>query len=76
MQLARDLCLFRVLPVIKQASVYYAAIRSELKASGFPIPANDAWIAALARQNHATLVLTFEHKAMHYLAKKIGNVCP
>jgi Predicted nucleic acid-binding protein, contains PIN domain len=32
--LARDLTLFRVLPVIEQTSVYYAAIRTELKASG------------------------------------------
>ena len=55
-QLARDLCLFRVLPVIKQTSVYYAAIRSELKASGSPIPANDAWIAALARQHRIPIV--------------------
>ena len=55
-QLARDLCLFRVLPVIKQTSVYYAAIRSELKASGSPIPANDAWIAALARQHRMPIV--------------------
>ena len=29
---------------------YYADIRSELKSAGTPIPANDIWIAALARQ--------------------------
>jgi hypothetical protein len=55
-QLSRDLCLFRVLPVIKQTSVCYAVIRSELKASGSPIPANDAWIAALARQHQIPIV--------------------
>ena len=54
--LARDLSLFRVLPVIEQTSVHYAAIRLELKASGSPIPANDAWIAALARQHRMPIV--------------------
>jgi tRNA(fMet)-specific endonuclease VapC len=45
-----------VLPVIEQTSVYYAAIRSELKAGRSPIPANDAWIAALARQHRIPIV--------------------
>ena len=35
----------------------YATIRLELKAVGRPIPANDLWIAALARQ-HALPVLS------------------
>ena len=30
---------------------HYAAIRLELKAVGKPIPSNDLWIAALARQH-------------------------
>jgi predicted nucleic acid-binding protein len=54
--LARDLSLFRVLPVVEPTSIHYAAIRSELKASGSPIPANDAWIAALARQHRMPIV--------------------
>jgi tRNA(fMet)-specific endonuclease VapC len=54
--LARDLALFRVLPVIEETSSHYAAIRSELKASGTPIPANDVWIAALARQHRLPIV--------------------
>jgi predicted nucleic acid-binding protein len=54
--LRRDLSLFRVLPVVEETSLYYAAIRSELKASGSPIPANDAWIAALARQHRLPIV--------------------
>jgi len=53
---ARDLSLFRVLPVIAETSVHYAAIRLELKASGTPIPANDVWIAALARQHRLPIV--------------------
>jgi autotransporter-associated beta strand protein len=32
--LARDLSLFRVLPVVEETSIHYAAIRSELKAGG------------------------------------------
>jgi tRNA(fMet)-specific endonuclease VapC len=54
--LSRDLSLFRVLPVVEETSVHYAAIRSELKASGSPIPANDVWIAALARQHRLAIV--------------------
>jgi predicted nucleic acid-binding protein len=59
--LARDLSLFRVLPVIEETSVHYAAIRSELKASGSPIPSNDAWIAALARQHRLPIVSRDAH---------------
>ena len=59
--LRRDLSLFRVLPVVEETSVYYAAIRSELKASGSPIPANDAWIAALARQHRLPIVSRDTH---------------
>jgi predicted nucleic acid-binding protein len=59
--LKRDLSLFRVLPVVEETSVYYAAIRSELKASGSPIPANDTWIAALARQHRMPIVSRDTH---------------
>jgi tRNA(fMet)-specific endonuclease VapC len=59
--LGRDLSLFRVLPVVEATSVYYAAIRTELKASGSPIPANDAWIAALARQHRMPIVSRDTH---------------
>ncbi|MBN8734068.1 MAG: type II toxin-antitoxin system VapC family toxin [Acidobacteria bacterium] len=40
-----------VLDVDIETSRHYAAIRLELKGAGTPIPANDAWIAALSRQN-------------------------
>lgn len=59
--LKRDLSLFHVLPVVERTSVYYAAIRSELKTSGSPIPANDAWIAALARQHRMPIVSRDTH---------------
>ena len=59
--LTRDLSLFRVLPVVEETAVYYAAIRSELKVSGSPIPANDAWIAALARQHRMPVISRDTH---------------
>ena len=59
--LARDLSLFRVLPVIEETTIHYAAIRSELRASGSPIPANDAWIAALAREHRLPIVSRDAH---------------
>jgi tRNA(fMet)-specific endonuclease VapC len=40
-----------VLDVGIETSRHYAAIRLELKTAGTPIPANDAWIAALSRQH-------------------------
>ncbi len=39
-----------VLDVGIETARHYAAIRLELKKAGAPIPANDAWIAALSRQ--------------------------
>lgn len=59
--LARELSLFRVLPVIEETAMHYAEIRSELKANGTPIPANDAWIAALARQHRLPIVSRDTH---------------
>ena len=53
----------RTLPLVRIANSdsgtadSYATIRLELKAAGHPIPANDLWIAALARQ-HALAVLS------------------
>ena len=42
---------FEVLPVTVETAHAYAILRADLKASGCPIPANDAWIAALALQH-------------------------
>jgi tRNA(fMet)-specific endonuclease VapC len=46
-----------VLDIGIETSRHYAAIRLELKQAGTPIPANDAWIAALSRQ-HSLPVMT------------------
>ena len=41
---------FDVLAITDQTTIAYAALRVALRRSGRPIPANDAWIAALALQ--------------------------
>lgn len=42
---------FDVLAVTDETAISYATVRIALKAKGTPIPANDAWIAALALQH-------------------------
>ena len=59
--LARDLHLFHILEVSEPTSVHYADIRSGLKRQGRPIPANDCWIASLAKQYRLPLVSRDTH---------------
>jgi tRNA(fMet)-specific endonuclease VapC len=40
---------------------YYGAIKNHLGAKGQPIPENDIWIAAIARQHQLTLVTRAGH---------------
>jgi tRNA(fMet)-specific endonuclease VapC len=49
--LSETLTGYVILNVDDETSVRYAEIRLELKQAGTPIPANDAWIAALAREH-------------------------
>lgn len=51
----------RVLPVEDETSNHYARIRAELKKAGQPIPSNDLWIAALARQHRLPLMSQDRH---------------
>jgi tRNA(fMet)-specific endonuclease VapC len=46
----------RVLAVDEGTAEQYADIRAELKRGGRPIPGNDLWIAALARQHGLPLL--------------------
>ncbi|HEY1759504.1 MAG TPA: type II toxin-antitoxin system VapC family toxin [Bryobacteraceae bacterium] len=46
-----------VLDVDGRTTEHYAEVRAELKTAGQPIPGNDVWIAALARQ-HALPILS------------------
>ena len=55
--LAEAIASCRVLVVDRDTAGLYAEVRGELKRSGRPIPGNDLWIAALARQ-HALPVLS------------------
>jgi predicted nucleic acid-binding protein len=51
----------RIMRVDEATAAEYAVIRGELKRSGKPIPANDAWIAALARQHSMAVISRDEH---------------
>ena len=50
-----------VLSPNRQTIKPYATVRAELKAAGTPIPANDCWIAALARQHKLGLLSKDRH---------------
>jgi tRNA(fMet)-specific endonuclease VapC len=52
---------FDILSVTDETAVAYAALRVTLKQSGHPIPANDAWIAALALQHRLPVLSRDEH---------------
>ena len=59
--LAELISVSRILDVDRFTTDSYAAIRSELKTQGQPIPANDVWIAALARQHRLPLLSRDHH---------------
>ena len=50
-----------VLDVSEETSTHYAVIRTELRSQGTPIPANDAWIAALSRQHRMPILSRDRH---------------
>jgi tRNA(fMet)-specific endonuclease VapC len=52
---------FDVLAVTDETAVTYAALRVALRRSGRPIPANDAWIAALALQHRLPVLSRDQH---------------
>ena len=52
---------YRVLDVDQDTATFYAAVRSELKKAGTPMPSNDAWIAALCRQHSLPLLSRDRH---------------
>lgn len=59
--LKAHLAAFVVLEVERDTASRYAEIRSELKSVGRPIPSNDIWIAALARQHGCGLASRDRH---------------
>lgn len=50
-----------VLPVIEATAECYEVLCNELKQAGTPIPSNDAWIAALAREHGLPIVTRDRH---------------
>ena len=59
--LARYLPLTEIAAVNAATADTYANIRLELKRLGTPIPSNDAWIAALARQHGLSVLSNDRH---------------
>jgi tRNA(fMet)-specific endonuclease VapC len=51
----------RVLRIDEEIAGEYARLREELKRAGRPIPGNDVWIAALARQHAMPLISRDQH---------------
>jgi tRNA(fMet)-specific endonuclease VapC len=59
--LASHLTQFDILTITEHTTIAYAALRVELKRRGRPIPANDAWIAALALEHRLPVISRDEH---------------
>ncbi len=51
----------RILLVDETTAGAYASVREELRQQGRPIPENDVWIAALARQHDEPVVSLDQH---------------
>ena len=50
-----------MVPLDSATAHLYADIRHELKTAGHPIPENDIWIAALARQHRLPIISRDTH---------------
>jgi tRNA(fMet)-specific endonuclease VapC len=50
-----------VLVIDEETTRHYAAVRESLRRAGSPIPENDVWIAALARQHGEVIVSRDRH---------------
>jgi tRNA(fMet)-specific endonuclease VapC len=59
--LEANLALFEILMIERATAAHYADIRGELKGAGHPIPSNDLWIAALARQHDRPVISRDRH---------------
>ena len=59
--LGEMLSVSRVLEINEETTVWYAALRHQLKEAGTPIPSNDAWIGALCRQHALPLLSRDRH---------------
>lgn len=57
----RFLPLCRVLEVTEDTGQWYASVCGELRGAGTPIPSNDLWIAAIAREHSLSLLSRDAH---------------
>ena len=64
--------LANVLSIDVETVAPYAAIRDELKQAGTPLPSNDVWIAALARQHELPILSRDSHFDVVRRAERIG----
>ena len=62
-QINRFLTMVAVLETDAETAYEYGLLRNELRIEGRPIPENDIWIAATARQHDLTLVSRDRHFA-------------
>ena len=59
--LARGHSFWNVLHLVEETATHYASIRQQLKSADAPLPANDVWIAALARQHELPVLSRDAH---------------
>ena len=59
--LSRGRAFWNVLPIVEETTSHYASIRQQLKKAGEPLPANDVWIAALAREHDLPVLSSDTH---------------
>jgi predicted nucleic acid-binding protein len=70
--LAEAMAGYQVLAVDQGTADHYADVREELKRRAHPIPANDLWIAALARQHRLPILSRDRHFDFVPGLKRIG----
>ena len=70
--LAEAITGFQVLSVDEGTADHYAEVREELKRRARPIPSNDLWIAALARQHRLPVLSRDRHFDFVPGLKRIG----
>jgi tRNA(fMet)-specific endonuclease VapC len=61
----------RVMDITRETASVYAAIRSELRVAGKPLPSNDIWIAACCRQYNLPILSRDRHFSFVKSLKRI-----
>jgi predicted nucleic acid-binding protein len=61
-----------VLLVDEETTRHYATVRENLRRAGSPIPENDVWIAALARQHGEPIVSRDQHFDLVDASLRVG----